>query len=175
MPFVDFSLGETTIQCRSQETYSREGDPSMKNIKASDQAEIGRLVEQWAEALRAKDVDGIMSHYASDVVVFDLAAPLQYKGANAYRENWLAWFPTFQGPIGYELRDLKIAAGKDVAFCHSFNRITGKRTDGETTDVWVRATFCCRRIDRQWKIVHEHQSVPFYMDGSYRAAIDLKP
>jgi uncharacterized protein (TIGR02246 family) len=175
MPFVDFSLGETTIQCRSQETYSREGDPSMKNIKASDQAEIGRLVEQWAEALRAKDVDGIMSHYASDVVVFDLAAPLQYKGANAYRENWQAWFPTFQGPIGYELRDLKIAAGKDVAFCHSFNRITGKRTDGETTDVWVRATFCCRRIDRQWKIVHEHQSVPFYMDGSYRAAIDLKP
>jgi uncharacterized protein (TIGR02246 family) len=147
----------------------------MKNKKASDQAEIHRLVEQWAEALRGKDIDGIMSHYASDVVAFDLAPPLQYKGANAYRENWQTWFPTFQGPIGYELRDLKIAAGKDVAFCHSFNRITGKRTGGETTDVWVRATFCCRRIDRQWKIVHEHQSVPFYMDGSYRAAFDLNP
>jgi ketosteroid isomerase-like protein len=102
-------------------------------------------------------------------------APLQYRGANAYRENWQAWFSTFQDPIGYELRDLKISADKDLAFCHSFNRITGKRTDGETTDVWVRTTFCCRRLDGQWKIVHEHQSVPFYMDGSYRAAIDLNP
>jgi uncharacterized protein (TIGR02246 family) len=146
-----------------------------KNINASYPAEIRRLMEQWADALRARDLDRIMSHYASDIVLFDLAPPLQYKGANAYRENWQAWFPTFQGPIGYELRDLKIAAGKDVAFCHSLNRITGTRTDGETTDVWVRASFCWLRIDRQWKIVHEHQSVPFYMDGSYRAAVDLKP
>jgi uncharacterized protein (TIGR02246 family) len=146
-----------------------------KNMKASNQAEIRQLVKQWVKALRAKDVDGLMSHYARDIVVFDLAPPLQYRGANAYRENWQAWFSTFQDPIGYELRDLKISADKDLAFCHSFNRITGKRTDGETTDVWVRTTFCCRRLDGQWKIVHEHQSVPFYMDGSYRAAIDLNP
>ena len=25
------------------------------------------------------------------------------------------------------------------------------------------------------RIVHEHQSVPYYMDGSVRAAVDLKP
>jgi len=24
-------------------------------------------------------------------------------------------------------------------------------------------------------VTHEHVSVPFYMDGSYRAAVDLKP
>jgi ketosteroid isomerase-like protein len=90
-------------------------------------------------------------------------------------KNWKAWFPTFRGSIGYEIRDLRIAASDDVAFCHSFNRITGRRTDDEKTDVWVRATFCCRKIDGKWKIVHEHQSVPFYMDGSYRAAVDLTP
>ena len=28
---------------------------------------------------------------------------------------------------------------------------------------------------RQWKIMHEHSSVPFYMDGSFKAAVDLKP
>jgi uncharacterized protein (TIGR02246 family) len=146
-----------------------------KNRKASAQADIRRLMEQWAEAIRAKDVDGIMSHYASDIVVFDLAPPLQYKGANAYRENWQAWFHTFQGPIGYEIRDRSIVASNDIAFCHGFNRITGTRTDGEKTDVWVRATVCCRKVDGMWKIVHEHQSVPFYMDGSYRAALDLNP
>jgi len=146
---------------------------AVKNIKAVHP--IGRVLDHWAEALRAKDVDGIMSHYASDIVAFDLAPPLQYKGTGAYRKNWEAWFPTFRGTIGYEITNLSIAASEDVAFCHSFNRITGTRTDDEKTDVWVRATVCCRKIDGEWKIVHEHQSVPFYMDGSYRAAVDLNP
>jgi ketosteroid isomerase-like protein len=92
-------------------------------------------------------------HYAPDIVAFDLALPLQYRGAGTYRKNWEEWFPTFRGPIGYEIRDLSIAANEDLAFCHSFNRITGTRTDDEKTDVWVRATVCCRKLDGQWKIV----------------------
>lgn len=148
---------------------------ALKSNKASDEAQIRQFVNSWVQALRAKDVDGVMSHYASDIVAFDLAPPLQYEGANAYRKNWEAWFPTFQGPIGYEIRHLSIAASDDLAFCRSFNRITGTRTDNEKTDVWVRATVCFRKIGGKWKIVHEHQSVPFYMDGSYRAAVDLMP
>ena len=147
---------------------------TLKN-KANDQAQIRQLIDRWVESLRSKDVNSVMSHYAPDIVAFDLAPPLQYRGARTYRKNWEAWFPTFRGPIGYEIRDLSIATGDDVAFCHSFNRITGSRTDDEKTDVWVRTTFCCRKIDGKWKIVHEHQSVPFYMDGSYRAAVDLTP
>lgn len=148
---------------------------TVKNSKASDQTQIRQLIDHWAEALRSKDVSGVMSHYAPDIVAFDLAPPLQYRGAGSYRKNWEEWFPTFRGPIGYEIRDLSITANNDIAFCHSFNRITGTRTDDEKTDVWVRATVCCRKLDGQWKIVHEHQSVPFYMDGSYRAALELRP
>ena len=91
------------------------------------------------------------------------------------RRNWEDWFPTFQGPVGYEMRDLNITTGDDVAFCHSLNRISGTRTNGERTDVWVRATICYRRIDGKWMVMHEHVSVPFYMDGSFKAAVDLKP
>jgi ketosteroid isomerase-like protein len=39
----------------------------------------------------------------------------------------------------------------------------------------VRGTVGLRRIDGRWKITHEHASVPFYMDGSYKAAVDLQP
>ena len=148
---------------------------TIKNSKASDEAQIRQLVDSWVQALRAKDVNGVMSHYAPDILVFDLAPPLQYRGADAYRKNWEAWFPTFRGSIGYELRDLSITASDDIAFCPSFNRIRRTRTNDEETDVWVRATVCCRKIDGKWKIVHEHESVPFYMDGSYRAAVDLEP
>jgi uncharacterized protein (TIGR02246 family) len=160
---------------RDSHLETKETIMTVKDGKASGQAQIRQLIDRWAEALRAKDVSAVMSHYATDIVAFDLAPPLQYRGADVYRKNWEAWFPTFRGPIGYEIRDLNIAASDDVAFCHSFNRITGTRTDDEKTDVWVRATVCCRKIDGKWKIVHEHQSVPFYMDGSFRAAVDLMP
>jgi len=53
--------------------------------------------------------------------------------------------------------------------------MTGTRTNGEETDVWVRQTLCLRRLEGAWKITHEHTSVPFYMDGSDKAALDLKP
>jgi PhnB protein len=32
-----------------------------------------------------------------------------------------------------------------------------------------------RRENGEWSIVHEHESVPFLMDGSDKAALDLKP
>jgi ketosteroid isomerase-like protein len=146
-----------------------------KSSIASDEVEIRERIDQWAKALRAKDLDGLMSHYTRDILVFDLAPPLQYVGIDAYRKNFKEWFSSFQGPIGYEIRDLSITAGGDVAFCHSLNRISGTRTNGEETDVWVRATVGFRKIDGKWMVTHEHVSVPFYMDGSDKAALDLKP
>jgi uncharacterized protein (TIGR02246 family) len=147
----------------------------MGSSRAGDEAQIRALIDAWAKAVRAKDVDAVLAHFAADVVTFDLAPPLQCAGADALRRSLAAWFPTFRGPVGYEVRDPSITADGDVAFCRSLNRISGTRTDGEQTDVWVRATVGLRRIDRRWQVTHEHSSVPFYMDGSYRAAVDLKP
>ena len=146
-----------------------------KNSQANAEAQIRKLVDDWAKALHAKDINGVMSHYAADIVTFDLAPPLRYTGADALKRSLEEWFPTFRGPVGYEIRDLSITASDDVAFSRSLNRISGTRTDGEETDVWVRATVCYRKVDGKWMVTHEHASVPFYMDGSYRAAVDLKP
>ena len=140
-----------------------------------DGAEIHDLIDDWVKAVRAKDINRIMPHYAPGVLSFDLAPPLAYEGREACRKNWEDWFSTFQGPIAYEIHNLSIASAGSLAFSHSLNRITGKRTSGEETDVWVRATVGYRKTSGKWMITHEHVSVPFYMDGSYRAAVDLKP
>jgi PhnB protein len=113
--------------------------------------------------------------YADDVRNFDLAPPLQHGGRKTIRDNLQGWFATFSGPVGSELRDLKIETGGDLAFAHGFNRIHGKRTDGSETSVWIRLTLCFRKIGGAWKVTHEHTSVPFYMDGSLQAAVDLTP
>ena len=142
--------------------------------KKRDEAEIRECIQGWAKALRAKDVDGLMSHYTPDILAFDLAPPLQHAGT-AYRKGFEEWFRSFRGPIGIEIRDLDITAGEDVAFTHSLNHISGARTSGEETDVWVRVTVCFRKVGGKWLASHEHVSVPFYMDGSDKAAVDLRP
>jgi ketosteroid isomerase-like protein len=148
----------------------------MMTKKALDEATIRILIDDMAKALRAKDADRVMSHYAANTVRFDLAPPLQYAGADAVDKKGLEdWFSTWRGPIGYEVRDFIVTAGEDVAFCHGFVRISGTKIDGEHNDVWTRHTIGLRKIDGAWRVTHEHMSVPFYMDGSYRAAVDLKP
>lgn len=145
----------------------------MPHAMATD--EIRALVDAWGQALHAKDIQRVMSHYVTDIVTFDLAPPLHYTGAEALKQSLEAWFATFRGPVGSEVRDLTITARDDLAFCRSLNRMSGTRTNGEETDVWVRATVCYRKIDGRWLVTHEHVSVPFYMDGSVKAAVDLKP
>ena len=144
-----------------------------ENAKALAEAQIRGLVDDWAKAIRAKDAGGVMAHYAPASVTFDLAPPLISTGADA--QGLQVWFATWQGPIGYEIRDLNITAGDDVAFCHGLNRLSGTKTDGEKADVWFRQTLCLRKVEGEWRIAHQHESVPFYMDGSFRAAVDLKP
>jgi ketosteroid isomerase-like protein len=121
-----------------------------EELKSNDEAQIRQLIDNWAKALRGKDVDGLMANYAPDLVLFNLAPPLQYNGVDACRNIWEEWLPAFQGPVGYEIHDLSITAGAAVAFCHSLTRISGTRANGET-DTWVRATVAtARSTARGW-------------------------
>lgn len=131
------------------------------------------MLQQWAGALRTKDIAGVLAHHAPRVEHFALAPPLEATAEP--RQALQQWFASFAGEIGYEIRDQQITAGEDVAFCHSLNRVSGKTADGQELDMWFRQTLGLRKSDGEWMITHEHESVPFYMDGSARAAVDLQP
>jgi PhnB protein len=85
------------------------------------------------------------------------------------------WFATFDGPIAYEFRDLTIAVSEEVAFCHFLSHMSATAAEGGKVAVWNRVTLGLRTIGGDWRVTHVHSSVPFYMDGSYRAAVDLTP
>jgi uncharacterized protein (TIGR02246 family) len=138
------------------------------------EAQIRALIDDQAKAIRTKDVDGSVASYAPDVLLFDVVNPLQRLGSEAARKRLAEWFASFQGPIGYELRDLSITSGDDAAFAHSLNRVSATTTDGRKLDMWWRATVCYRKIDGAWLVTHEHASVPFDV-ASGRASLDLEP
>lgn len=124
--------------------------------------------------LRAKDVERVLAHDAPELVSYDLAPPLRHD-RDEVRRGLMEWFPTWDGPIGLELGDLDVVVGEDVAFAHGLQRMRGRKTGGEAVDLWFRSTFCLRKVGGEWLVAHEHASVPFYMDGSFRAAVDLAP
>jgi ketosteroid isomerase-like protein len=53
----------------------------------STQSQITALLESQAGAMRAKDIDRLMSLYSPDIVYFDVVPPLQYVGSAALREG----------------------------------------------------------------------------------------
>lgn len=129
--------------------------------RSDDEAGIRRRTDQLAGAIRAADLEAVMSIYTPDVVSFDLEPPLQHLGAEAKRRNWERVFAAYEHPLGYEIRDLTVTVDGDVAFAHSLNRLSGTLKSGTTTaGFWVRATTCFRKLNGQWLIAHDHVSVP---------------
>jgi uncharacterized protein (TIGR02246 family) len=142
--------------------------------RASAESDIRRRMDEWAKAIGAMDLERVMSMYAPDIVSFDLEPPLHYEGAEAKRKAWARVFAMYQPGLAYEIRDLAITVGDDLAFSHSLNRLSGTLKNGHRTGSWVRYTACFRRIDGKWFIAHEQISAPVD-PASGRAFLDLQP
>ena len=139
------------------------------------QDEIRAVIDARIAAMRAKDANAAIAFLADDVVAFELAPPLALAPGTARdAEGLAAWLAGFEA-LGVEVRDMKIEADGDVGFAHALHHLTGTRPGGRRVSLWMRSTLCFRREGRGWKIAHAHTSVPFYMDGSFKAAIDLEP
>ena len=145
-----------------------------ENSRAADEARISEIIEERVRAIRAKDVGALMSAHAPDVVMFDALDPLRYEGSEAVRERTAQWLSWYQGPVGYEVRDLSVTAGDEAAFCHYLYRVAGTMTNGREVDMWVRSTVCFRKAEGAWVVAHEHTSVPFDAESG-KASVDLKP
>jgi ketosteroid isomerase-like protein len=140
----------------------------------TDEAPIRAQIDVFANAFRVKDVDAIMSVFAPDVVSFDLVPPLACTGAAALRQHWEKTFAHYSGSTAYEIHDLSVTIGDEVAFTRSLNRKSGTLTTGETSEQWLRWTACFRKVGDIWLVTHEHVSVP--MDPvSGEALVDLTP
>ena len=142
--------------------------------RTDETTRIHRLIDDWAQAVRASDLDRIMTAYASDILSFDAVAQLQFRGAEAYRRHWQACLEMCTGPMIFEVHDLEIEGGNDVAFGHYLLRCGGTGPDGKEQAGWMRVTVCCRRQRGRWLVAHEHFSAPFDV-ASGKALLDLEP
>ncbi len=142
--------------------------------KALNEDQILKLMDARIEAVRTKGVNASMANLAPDILSFDVVNPLQRVGSDASRVRAEEWFSSFDGAIGYEIRDLSITAGDEVAFSHGLSHVRASKKDGGQLDMWWRTTVCFSKVEGKWNVVHEHNSVPFDVESG-KASLDLKP
>jgi ketosteroid isomerase-like protein len=142
--------------------------------RALDEAEIRRRLDRYVAAIRAMDLETLKPLYAPEMVSFDIEPPLRHVGAPAKWKNWARVFTIYQPPLDYEIRDLVLFVGDEVAFGYSLNRISGTLKGGQRNAYWVRWTPCFRKLAGQWLLAHDQVSVPVDF-ASGRALLDLQP
>src|SRR5271169_5064575 len=127
----------------------------------SDEQQIRQVITDWTSAQCARDIDRLMSHYATEVVVFGVNPPFHTTGAAAWRRVWEAALSHFPASFGVEIRDIIIVVSGDLALAHWQLRYTGMGAEHQATQTWLRTTVGYVRRKDRWQILHEHHSVPF--------------
>ena len=121
-----------------------------------DEAEIRDLVHRWAAAVHAGDLPAVLTGHAGDIVMFDVPPPYDgVRGIDAYRDVWPPFFDwQAQGAL-FEIVELSVTAGADVAFAYALLRCGMPDQIG---DQRLRLTLGLRREQGRWTVAHEHHS-----------------
>lgn len=133
----------------------------MSETDARDDPAIRDLVHRWARAVHAGDLDGVLADHTEDVVMFDVPPPEDgVRGLDAYRETWPAFFEWQRSGAVFEVVELTVTAGADVAWAHALLRCGTEAEPAEHPGHRLRLTLGLRREGGRWPIAHEHRSFP---------------
>jgi len=127
---------------------------------SDDEAAVRDLIEAWADSVRRKDYTGILRSHAADFVMFDVPPPFESVGLDAYRKSWDLFFSWCSDPVRFDIQEMDVTAGADVAFAFARLRCEGPGSEGKPEALDFRLTIALRKADGRWMIAHEHHSVP---------------
>src|SRR5450432_1080410 len=94
----------------------------MMQQRGNAESQIRAVIEAWADAVRRHDLSAILAHHDEDIVMFDVPPPLQSRGIDQYRKTWDLFF-TYHKPLQpFDIEELAVAAGDNVAFAFAIMR-----------------------------------------------------
>jgi uncharacterized protein (TIGR02246 family) len=131
-----------------------------KPTGSQNEVEIRALIRRWAEAVRNHDRSGILADHDPDIVMFDVPSPLRSKGIKKYSSTWDLFFGWHRLSDAFDVREMEVIAGHDVAFAMALMHCSGTDGSGEHNELDFRLTIGLRKVNGRWRIVHEHHSVP---------------
>ena len=129
--------------------------------KNTEEAAVRAVIENWAAAVRRKDIPTILSNHSRDFLMFDVPPPFYSKGIDDYRKTWDTFYSASADPVVFNIEEMDVTAGSDVAFAAAFMRCRYyEKGSDQPADLNFRLTVGLKKIAGQWTITHEHHSVP---------------
>jgi uncharacterized protein (TIGR02246 family) len=126
----------------------------------SAETEIRTLIEKWAKAVQSQDLEAVIAHRTSDMLMFDVPPPNELRGLETYRNSWAPFFEHFKNSGIFEIEKLDVTAGTDIAYATALLRCGTEEELAKEPDNRLRLTVCLRQENGQWMIAHEHHSFP---------------
>lgn len=127
----------------------------------NDEAQIRTLIERWATAVHEGDLKTVLADHADDIVMFDVPPPNEgVRGIDAYRDTWPPFFNWQRESGSFDIVELDVTAGADVAYAMALLRCASPETLAEDPALRLRLTVGLRKHDGRWIVAHEHHSFP---------------
>ncbi len=119
-------------------------------------------LNEYADAVRAKDVDRLASLYDDSVRVFDAWDRWSYADRAAWRgnlEGWLGSLGNESVQVGFD--DIRSAVAGDMGWLSGTVIYAALDSQGVTLrSMESRLSWVLARTEGEWRIVHEHTSSP---------------
>ena len=128
------------------------------------ETEIRALIDRWTDAVRRHDKAAILADHCPEMVRFDVPPPLQVAGIDAYRNTWDFFFQYHKPGDAFDVQEMEIVAGDDVAFAYALMRCGGMEEISDSGHLDFRLTVGLRKIGGSWIVIHEHHSIPALCD-----------
>jgi uncharacterized protein (TIGR02246 family) len=121
--------------------------------------EVRALIEKWAAAVHAGDIDAVVADHADDIVMFDVPPPEDgVRGIEAYRATWPPFFEWQAAGSSFDISSLEVTAGEDVAYAYALLRCGTDEELQTHPERRLRLTIGLRKQDGRWVVAHEHHS-----------------
>lgn len=131
----------------------------MADTTSKDEQEIRALIERWARAVHAGDLDAVVADHARDIVMYDVPPPHDgVRGIEQYAATWPPFFGFQAAGACFDILSLDVTAGADVSFAHALMRCDTPAELAAHPERRLRLTVGLRREDGRWVVAHEHHS-----------------
>jgi uncharacterized protein (TIGR02246 family) len=124
-----------------------------------DEKTIRTQIERWADAVHRGELDTVLARHADDIVMFDVPIPEDgVRGIDAYRASWPPFFEWQRSGGSFEIVELDVTAGNDVAFAWALLRCGTAEDHERDPGRRLRLTLGLRKETDGWIVTHEHHS-----------------
>ena len=117
------------------------------------------MIERWAAAVHVGDLAAVIDDHDPNIVMFDVPPPEGgVRGIDEYTRTWPPFFEWQQSGATFDIDELHVTAGNDVAWAWALLRCGSTDDDRHTPDRRLRRTVGLRKHGDRWIVAHEHHS-----------------